>query len=117
MLRPYMRTMHAVPNPEQNIRVSDVWLAEHATPAVAGALGLRARSSLEVVHEPSDGAAFDEPSGPRTDAFVVYPPRGRPPRRDRVVDDRQPLVAPHGSDLTAERGASPKHRVPPTPRR
>src|SRR5258708_5172564 len=112
MLRPYMRTMHAVPNPEQNIRVSDVWLAEHATPAVAGALGLRARSSLEVVHEPSDGAAFDEPSGPRRDAFVVDRPRGRPPRRERVVDDRQPLIEHHGSDFAGEWGASLKHRFP-----
>src|SRR5713226_5933698 len=92
MLHAYMPTMRAVADAKQNIRVPDVRFAEYPTSAVAGALGLRARGGLEVVHEPSDGAAFDEPRGPRGDAFVIDGPRGRPARSERIVDDRQPLV-------------------------
>src|SRR5712664_1252393 len=103
MLRPYMPTMRAVPDSKQNIRVPDVRFAEYHTSAVAGALGLRAGGGLEVVHELSDGAAFDEPRGPRGDTFVVDGTRGWPARSQRIVEDRQPLVEHHYSDFAGER--------------
>src|SRR5690349_10652916 len=49
-----------VRHPKQNVRVPDVRLAEHAAPAVPGALRLRARRGLEVVDEPADEAVLDQ---------------------------------------------------------
>src|SRR5947209_6027997 len=98
MLRP---SMYAVPDAKQDIRVPDVRFAEYPASAVAGALGLRARGGLKVVHEPSDGAAFDQPRGPRGDTFVVDGPGRRPARSERIVDDRQPLIEHHCSDFAA----------------
>ena len=107
-----MASPHAIPDAKQNVRVPDVRFAEYPAPAVAGTLGLRARGGLEVVHEPSDGAAFDEPRGPRGDTFVVDGPRRWPARSERIVDDRQPLIEHHCSDFAGERGASLEHCFP-----
>src|SRR5438876_32120 len=86
MLRSYM---YAIPDAKQNVRVPDVRFAEYPAPAVAGTLGLRARGGLEVVHEPSDGAAFDESRDVRRhrDAgTAVFAARARRVSDGRVVD-------------------------------
>src|SRR5437899_12933868 len=101
-----MASPHAIPDAKQNVRVPDVRFAEYPAPAVAGALGLRARGGLEVVHEPSDGAAFDEPRGPRGDTFVVDWPRRRPARSERIVEGRQALIEHHRTALARGPGAS-----------
>src|SRR5207237_5029742 len=90
-----MRTMPAIADSEQNVRIPDVRFAKYPAPAVSGALSFRARGGFESVHEPSHSAAFYEPGGAGANAFVVAAPRCRAARSGGIVDDRESLIDHH----------------------
>src|SRR6266550_7384822 len=109
MLRPYMR---AIRHPKHNVRVADVRFPKHPAPAVARALSLGARGRFEVVDESPYDTTLDQSGAARRDTFVIDGTRGRPARRERIVDDRKPRIEQQLPDFPRQRRAALEHRFP-----
>src|SRR5712664_4778884 len=87
---------------KQNVRVPNVRFPKHPAPAVARALCLGARRGFEIVDESPHGTPLYQSGGTRRNAFVVDGARCGPSRRERIVEDRKPLIEHRLTDSARE---------------
>src|SRR2546428_9874256 len=103
---PYVSTKRPVRHPKYHVRVANVRFPEHPAPAVARALCLGARGGFEIVDESPDSTPLDQSGGTRRDALVVDRARCGPSRRERIIEDRKPLIEHHFTDFARQRRAA-----------
>src|SRR5258708_40200879 len=102
MLRPYTCTNTLAA--KQHVRIPDLWFAEDAAPAVAGALRLGARGGFEVVDELPHDPALHQSCRALGHALVIDGAGRGPARRHGLGDllqswgvQRFSLFSPGGS--------------------